>query len=289
MDDQGSSSPAPTPGFSSTPEVEERYVQDVLNGRYTRLEGGARWSVAMAGAAALWIVGAYLVEARDLDTARQIAFAMAGVHLVAAVLLWTRENGPGFGQSGPKQKRGCIRVDGRLGPVLRDGERVLFEAPASGPYLSRIRWVVAVSQAMAGVLLAGLPMATALVDASGQSGFSTSLAIWTVVMTEIGALLVGRGAQTLFSVRPVLQFALTDQRLVAMTRPGFARSLRLTDLVHKPVVIERFEGGATVGFHLEKLASMGLFAPRGLWGLHQISVSEARAWAKAVMETRREP
>ena len=171
-----------------------------------------------------------------------------------------------------------------LMPVLGDGEEIVGRIGIQAKTRNGLRRFSGVTQVFWGTMLAGLPMATVMAPAGNN--ISAGLSGWTLVFTVFGAMVAGRGIRDLTSLRPARELVLTNQRLVIMACPGAARSLPLEQLRHRPIVLERVEGDATLAFELERLASAGLLPVKGIWGSDGFTVEEARRWASAVIEFR---
>ena len=273
----------PRVGFRTSPNQEAGFIQDVYERRYSRLELPVRGGLIPFTAGAVcalmtpWVSGQgypKLGAAMAIVTMGFFALAMSEYRRMK------RRREP----HGEEHPSACYAGEQGLMPVLANGEEILGRMVIQAKTRTGLRRFSGMTQIFWGVMLAGLPMATVM--APEGTNISAGLSGWTMVFTIFGAMVAGRGIRDLTSLVPAKELVLTNQRLVMMARPGAARSLPFAQLRHRPIVLERVEGDATLAFELERLASAGLLPVKGIWGSDGFTVEEARRWASAVIEGR---
>jgi hypothetical protein len=268
-------------GFPAPAGKQERFVQDVVTRRQSRMElPTRRWLVGVAGAILSGGFAAMSASRGDLGGALACATA-AATHLAMA--------GISFSSLRARAKRedttgdGCWRDDGGvLRLSLEEGERVLKEADADGAPRPLPRKVGGMFTMMWGVLLGGLPLA--LLGGQPLEGLGLAAA---AVGTFFGTYVFGRGVMSMLGAGEVERLVLTDRRIALLAAPGVTVSLPLTTLEHRPVVVGREAGRATLALAERKLPATAPLPLRGLVGLFDLDDEEARGWAGATMDARR--
>lgn len=268
-------------GYETTEEQERRFIQWVAECRYGRLEL-ARWVGVVPVLAGVFTVGAGPLSRVLGYPALTLPFIVAGLFLVLLGAFRMGANGGRRNPKGNEDEWACYGENELLKPRLFDGESLVAVVPANARIRTSSRFFMGGLQIVWGSMLAGLPLATV---AGGEESVM-EYQFWISAFTTIGMIVLARGLRDMFFLVPVAQWALTNQRLVAMGGPGVARSLWFETLVHKPLVIPRSENTATFALELRKLVSAGMLPMRGLWGVDEMNREQAESWARAVIAGR---
>ena len=189
-------------GFLATEDDQKKFASRILARAYSRMDLPTFRAPIFGGGAALAAAGAVLSFARDQTSAMAIAAGAAGVLAVAFVASTVRERARRDKDS-VFDPRGCyLDENGLLVPALDDDEQLLLVHDADGRDRTLVRAISGAFQATWGVLLAGLPLATAIPG----SAFGAALALGG---TLLGAGIFGRGVRTVFFHQAVKRWALT--------------------------------------------------------------------------------
>lgn len=268
-------------GFEASTEQEERFIQAVAECRYGRLELPIRTGI-VPFFAGVFTVAAGPVSGMMGFPSLTLSYVVAGLALLLLSAFRYSSNGPRRSPKGSDDEWACYETDGGLKPRLFAGENWVASTRATAPQRRHVRWLMGGLQLVWGMMLSGLPLATV----AGVSDTLEDYQFWVALFTTIGTFVMGRGLRDLLFLRPVITWALTDQRLVAMAGEGAARSMWFESLVHKPLVVPRSETRATLGLELRKLESAGMLPMRGLWGVDEMPREEADEWARAIVKFR---
>jgi hypothetical protein len=257
---------------------ERVFLERAVSRRFVRLEVLRRAAAGYAASGALMALGGAVLAGRGARDAALMSAVCSAVLAALAVRAGKAELERRRG-TGTDWLASCVQGErGELVAMLGPGEELLLAHDLSGPTGGMLRRAAAWAQAFMGFLMAGLPPA---VLASRQDPGPWLIA-WAWLVALGGAAVFGRGIHLVVGATPAQRLVLTNQRLVALGAPGAARSLLLSELRHKPAVVERLDGTATVAFAFERLKSAGLFPLMGIWGLDGVAAEAAREWAQAV-------
>jgi hypothetical protein len=273
----------PRIGFCTSPNQEAGFIQDVYERRYSRLELPIRGGLIFLTTGLVCALMTPWVSGQGYP---RLGAAMAIITMgffALAMSEYRRVKGRGH-RDAEEHPNACFPDEQGLMPVLGEEEKIVGRVSIQAKTRIGLRRFSGVTQIFWGTMLAGLPMATVM--APTGNNISAGLSGWTLVFTVFGAMVAGRGIRDLTSLQPAKELVLTNQRLVIMACPGAARSLPLEQLRHRPIVLERVDGDATLAFELERLASAGLLPVKGIWGSDGFTVEEARRWASVVIEAR---
>lgn len=268
-------------GFGASEPEQARFTARVVARRTSRPELPTNREVlhVAAGALAAAFAGALVSRGQAPESLAAVGAAVAHAALALRAVLARRRHAR---EGSPPHPEACYRrPDGALTPVLEPGEEVLLAFDADGPERRGVRVASGFAHVAWGLLLAGLPFAFVPAGASvlalGVAGAACFL----------GTAVFGRGVRALLATRAVERVAVTSERIVAMAGPGVAQSIPLTALRHRPVVVGRSGGRATVALELRPLASASPLPFMGLYGLHDVDEETAKEIAGVAMDARR--
>ena len=269
-------------GFGASGADQARFASRLTNRMYSRAELPVRSSLLFASASALCFLGAAARMAMADPVAGAIAGIAGAVHAVLAARSEKRQRARAA-KDGDADPSACfIDDDGVLTPRLEPGEQILWSRDADGPLRGWVRKAGGSLQALWGLLLAGLPIATV-----GAAPSPAVFALLTLA-TGLGAAMFGRGFRAMFGTDWVKRLVLTDRRLVALAAPGAAQSILLEGRRHRPVVVGRGEGKATFGLDVRPLNSVAPIQLMALYGFDSVGEETAKDLAGSVMDARLE-
>lgn len=263
--------------FVATELEQQRFAAKIVGRRYWRPELPSGSSLLHFSAGAL--AAAFALATRGPMASSVAAAVAAALHL----LLWARAlhterarktSGSDADFDGADTAKGARPL-----ASLDPGEVVWGIFDAQGDPAPRVRVAAGLAFAGWGILLAGLPFA--LLPHPGWIGSAV-----VAVGCFFGSAIFGRGIRNLFRMVPVRQFALTNQRVVAMAGPGIAQSILYRSLRHRPVVVSRTGGRATLAIELRPLASVSPLRFMGLIGLDDVDEPTAIDLARQVVDAR---
>lgn len=265
-------------GYSATAREQDRFLTDVVARRYGRVERSTLPALGPLAGAGLLVSGLVLELARG-NAPGAVMLGAASLVLVAQALARLKTQAARARTTSRGDPFACVDEGGVLVPVLDEGERVVVEGSALGAERVRVRRVAGVSTLAWGLLLAGLPLAVLPM---------TPLAIVVgALASAAGALVFGHGAQSLSVVKGGVRCVVTDRRTFVAFAPGVGVSVPHAALRHRPVVVDRGEGRATLALALRPLASVGPLAIHGLIGIDDVESARAVEGARAVVAHRR--
>jgi hypothetical protein len=269
-------------GFTASPDDESRFVDAVIQGRYGAPEVPLHGGVATGVGALFCALGTFaaLRHGQRPFSEVLIFYAVVLAGIAYARFRMHRERGV---EGCPPHPHACWETEEGLMPSLADGERLIRRLSVSLPARDGFRRISGFVQLGWGVMLAGLPLATVVAPGEPLEG---GYLAWAAIFTLAGALVVGRGVRDLLFLGNARALVLTNERLVLLAGLGAARSIALEHLGHRPVVVRRVDGTATLGLDLPRLTSAGMLPWKGLWGTDGIEPDEADAWAQDLIEQR---
>lgn len=268
-------------GFPATEREQALFTERVAAGETARLDVVTRPEWTFLGGAALAALFAVLLLGRAQFFEAVTASGVTAAHLALGLRARHRRL-QRASPDAPPEKGAFVDEGGELRPVLEEGEAELTSFEADGPERRALGRFFGGAQLAWGALLAGLPFA--LLAGREPSGLGLTLA---GVGTFFGAAIFGRGLKVLFGTRPVRRFVVTSRRLIALAAPGALKSVRLDALRHRPVVVARGQGRATLALDVKPLAKAKPLRFLGLLGAHDLDEERAKAIAGAVMDARR--
>lgn len=268
--------------FPANPGSQQRFLQEVTEGRTARMELPHNRALAFGAAWAFSLASAALLLAREDFTGVWAAGGSALLHAMAAGFsTWSRRQ-HSLPDAEPHPSA-CYRDEHKqLRLRLQEGEEVLHDAPADGRVRRSARVIAGILQMCWGVVLGGVPIALAAGAELSKPGL-----VLVTVGTFLGTYVFGRGVVSLVGTKPVERVVLTNQRVAVLAAPGVAHSLPLKTLRHRPVVVGRGDGRATVALASKTLPSTHPLPMPGLYGLHDVTEAEAKAWAGDAMDARK--
>lgn len=268
--------------FAASPPQQERFVNDVVVRRHTRLELHARpWMTSLAGGLLSAAFAAVSALRGDAPGA-MAATGAAATHLAFGMLAVSGQRARS--KEGADPEAGCYRDDDdKLRLVLQDGERVIVQKNADGPVRSGARLIGGFFQSLWGLLLGGLPLALAA-GRSDVVGLKVGL---VTAGTFVGTWVFGRGISHLIASKPVERFVLTNRRFAALVAPGVAHVVPLISLPLRPVVVAREDGRATLALGQRVQPGARPLPAVGLLGWHDVDEQDAQRWARETMDARR--
>lgn len=282
MTDLSSAESLRAAGFSASPAGQERFLAEVAARRTARMELPVNRALAFVGGGALSLSGALLLLTRGDMTGLWAAGGAAVLHALSAGLS-ARNRRQLSAPDGDAHPSACFRDPrGTLRLRLGEGERVLREADADGRVRRTTRRVAGALLASWGIVLGGVPIALA-----GGAALSKSTLLLVTLGTFLGTYVFGRGLVSLFGTKPVERVVLTNHRVAVLAAPGAAHSVLLDRILHRPVVVGREQGRATVALATRPLPATHPLPLPGLYGLHDVDEEAARAWAGDAMDARK--
>jgi hypothetical protein len=267
-------------GFPARARDQEKFLSLVVTKRYGRAERSTLPALGPLSGAGVLCAGIMLELARQ-NTPGVIALGGAMAALIALATLRFRRQKARSEPSGEPDPFACIWRDQALKPRLESGEHVLVDVDASGRDRQTLRVVAGVATSAWGLLLAGLPLAVLPHFAAHPFAVFVGL-----VASAAGALVFGRGVEALTVVRAATRFVLTDRRAFLGYAEGVGESISFGALRHRPVVVDRGGGRATLALDVRPLASVAPLSIYGLVGLDDVSNTVAIDGARAVMAAR---
>jgi xanthosine utilization system XapX-like protein len=268
-------------GFPARARDQEKFLAVVVTRRYGRAERSTLPALGpLAGAGAL--VAGIILELARQNAPAAITLGGAVALLIGLAVARLRRQKARALREGEPDAFACFSRDGVLHPRLDSGERVILDVDATGPDKRQVRLIAGGATALWGLLLAGLPLSV-----MPSLGSHPLIALVVLAASATGALVFGRGVQSLTVVRPAARFVLTDRRVFLAYAEGVGESIPLTALRHRPVVVDRGQGRATLALDVRPLASVAPLAVHGLVGLDDVENTRAVDAARAVMVARK--
>jgi hypothetical protein len=267
-------------GFAVDNNAQQRFISRIGQGLYSVPRLVVRPEVLPLGGVLACLTGAGLRMAVG-DVQGGVAAGLAAAGHAVFLALGLKRSADRRRREGDDDPRAAFD-DGELKPRLGEDERLLqaVDVPAprdrgialSGAGLFQVIW---------GLLLGGLPLAL------GGAAQGTVGLLLTAVATMVGTGVFGRGLRALVSLKPVRRLVLTDQRVVMLAAPGAARSIYLDELRHRPVLVARGEGRATLAIDIRPQEALAPLPLMGLVGVDDVDEEEGQRWAADVMDARR--
>ena len=269
-------------GFTASEGEEARFVDAVLQGRYGAPEIPVHGGVATGVGALFCILGTSLALREGQEGFSEVLVFYAVILTGIAIARFRMHRERAREGCAPHPHAGWESPDGLM-PSLAEGETLIRRAHMALPARHGFRRISGIVQLGWGLMLTGLPIATVMGPGEALRG---GYLIWAAVFTLAGALVFGRGVRDLFALGSANTLVLTSERLVLLAAPGAVRSVCLERLPHRPAVVRRTDGRATLGLDLQRLTSAGMLPWKGLWGSDGMEPEEADAWARDVITQR---
>lgn len=270
------------PEFGASDAEQARFAARVAQRRTSRAELPTLPGLLYLGGGVAAAAFAALLQWRGSQAESGVAWTVCALHGLLTLRAFARQRALSRPDAVPEPDACHRGPDGRLVPVLAPQERILAAFDADGPERKDLRLLAGAAFTLWGVLLAGLPYAM-------LAGASHPLAlVLGGAAAFFGTALAGRGVRTLLSMEAVERFVITNERTIALAGPGAALSIPHHALVHRPLVVGRAGGRASLALALRPLASVSPLPGMALIGLHDVDESRARDLAATVMAARRE-
>ena len=253
----------PVAAYAADDDAQARFAEMVTNRAFIRAELESGASAMHMPAAALAVTGGLALAQLERPGVLMMA-VVAALHV---------------GQTLYRAVRSASEAPPGLSAL--SAEQVRARAPAGGALAKGRRVVMGAAQTAAGVLLSGLPIATVGPEGAGVLGFVVATA-----GTFFGTLIFGRGIRAMTGTTAASEVVVTDEEIVLVAGER-RRALKLTALKHRPVLVERQDGTATVAFDLMALPARAPLFDRGLVGADGVSLEDGKALITAAVDARK--